>query len=398
VVAEESEDEDDKDAMDEDEDAKDQPGGPNKEQYHIDQIIEERSKKLELEDKLKKMAKENAKLQKESIELERKKTRIDEEQNKVEDEIKVFQQDKMRRLNKTEQSFVLRLSQIQNLERDARSTRQQHYEDLRAERKMRIEKIREMEEKNNQGVSKEMEGEEHQEMSELNKYGEYIGYMLPSDLKRSLLFTEDDIKDLLKVITQHAHKSQEEINFQKSKNMDKAKKMKQIAEKEKEVKRKQQVLDDELQLKFGSVIKLDDEIPWTANTENIKKKESEFSKVETRLNRKIHTAEVELEAKKRELNDQVKRNTELLKHIKAMGEKSTELQKKLKNANEQIFKMDNAEQRNKLIEEKNELEEKLSIQNYKIETIRKEIELFKKKGGHIYTAITANRRGPGGAT
>lgn len=382
--------------MDEDEDAKDQPGGPNKEQYHIDQIIEERAKKLELEDKLKRMAKENAKLQKESLELERKKNRIDEEQRKVEEEIKVFQQEKMRRLNKAEQSFVLRLSQLQNLERDARADRQQHYEELKAERRMRIEKRREMEEKDNQGSSKEADAEEHQEMSEANKYDDHIGYILPATLKDSLLFTEDDIKDLLKVITQHALKSKEEINFQRSKNMDKAKKMKQIGEKEKEVRRKQQILDDELQLKFGSVIKLDDEIPWTANTENIKKKEGEFSKVETRLNAKIHSSEVQLEAKKRELNDQVKRNTELLKHIKAMGEKSTELQKKLKNANEQIFKMDNAEQRNKLIEEKNELKEKLSIQNYKIETIRKEIELFKKKGGHIYTAVTANRRAPGG--
>ncbi len=54
--------------------------------------------------------------------------------------------------------------------------------------------------------------------------------------------------------------------------------------------------------------------------------------------------------------------------------------------------MDNAEQRNKLIEEKNEIEEKLNVQNYKIDTIRKEIELFRRKGGHIYTTITANRR------
>lgn len=54
--------------------------------------------------------------------------------------------------------------------------------------------------------------------------------------------------------------------------------------------------------------------------------------------------------------------------------------------------MDNAEQRNKLIEEKNQIERDLNVQNQKIDIIRKEIELFRRKGGHIYTTITANRR------
>ena len=141
--------------MDEDEDAKTQPGGANKEQLHIDQIIEERTKKLRLEQELKNMARENAKLQKESMELEKSKNRIDEEQRKVEEEIRVFQQEKMRRLNKSEQSFVLRLSQLQNLEQDSAKEKATHYDSLRAERRERMKKIRTMNDKESQGMQKE---------------------------------------------------------------------------------------------------------------------------------------------------------------------------------------------------------------------------------------------------
>ena len=47
---ENSEEEEDKDAIDEDEDARTQPGGANKDQYHIDQILDERMKKREVID------------------------------------------------------------------------------------------------------------------------------------------------------------------------------------------------------------------------------------------------------------------------------------------------------------------------------------------------------------
>ncbi len=339
-MQEESEDEEDKNAWDEDDDAKNQPGGPNKEQYHIDQIIEERTKKLDLEDKLKKMAKENTELQKKSAELERQKNRIDQEERLIEEEIRLFQREKMKRLNKMEQSFVLRMSQIQNLEEDTRADKRERYEDLRASLQRLAEEKQLQQQQSNEAGEMDPGAEEAKPFQRYEGRPECIGYIMPADLKASLLFTEDDIKELLKTIERHKSKLDEETKLQKSKNEDCVKKFKQITEKEKEVKRKQQIFEDELQLKFGSVIKLDEEIPWTSNTENIKKKESEFSKMEKAQNARIHASELDLDAKKRELSDQVKRNTELLNHIKTLGKKSTELQKKLKSANEQIFVSD----------------------------------------------------------
>ena len=107
--------------------------------------------------------------------------------------------------------------------------------------------------------------------------------------------------------------------------------------KKKEKRREKQAFEDELQLKFGTNIKLDEEVPWTGETESIKKKEEEFKKVEDLQNAKIKAKEGELEATKREYFAQLAKNSELLKRIKYFKKKSSKLEGDLNNANKQIF-------------------------------------------------------------
>ena len=42
--------------------------------------------------------------------------------------------------------------------------------------------------------------------------------------------------------------------------------------------------------------------------------------------------------------------------------------------------------------EKEKLKKFLELQAKEIETLKQEINLYKKKGGHIYTKVTTNRR------
>lgn len=299
-------------------------------------IFEERQKKLELEDKLKKMGKENVELQKKSSDLEKQKNRIEQEERMIEEEIRLFQREKMKRLNKMEQSFVLRLSQLQNLELDQRPEKKEKNEQIQALRQKENEMNKDNEGDKNEGS----EGNRSPTMEHMQKMEERkdcIGYILPADLHDSLLITEDEIIGLLKTKEKHKAKLKEEEDNQKSKKIENDKKEKQIKVKEKEKKKSKQLYEDELQLKFGQLIKLDDDIPWNANTENIKKKEVEYSKVEDAQNARIRAAETELEMKKRQLNEQVMKNTGLLNHIQTLGERGTALEKELVNSNNQIF-------------------------------------------------------------
>lgn len=53
---------------------------------------------------------------------------------------------------------------------------------------------------------------------------------------------------------------------------------------------------------------------------------------------------------------------------------------------------DNEEERKAMQAERAKMTELLNLQAREIETLKTEINLFRRKGGHIYTKITANRR------
>ena len=124
----------------------------------------------------------------------------------------------------------------------------------------------------------------------------------------------------------------------------------------------------------------------------------------------MRVAEETLERTKRELSDEIKKNTELLNHITTLGEKRNRLQAKLESTNQRIFvifipsslydgvilncgqDLENTDEKAKLIKEREKIKEVLQLQTERIALFKKEIELFKRKGGHIYTTITANRR------
>lgn len=88
----------------------------------------------------------------------------------------------------------------------------------------------------------------------------------------------------------------------------------------------------------------------------------------------------------------MKKNTGLLDLIRTLGEKQHALEHKLTGANNAIFVDEDEQKKMEQREEKNRIKNLLQTQAKEIETFKTEINMYKRKGGHIYTKVTTNRR------
>jgi len=78
--------------------------------------------------------------------------------------------------------------------------------------------------------------------------------------------------------------------------------------------------------------------------------------------------------------------------IKDLAKKQISLNKQLDSTNKAIFVDEDDEKKKNNMEEKQKLKDLLEVQAREIETLKTEINLYKRKGGHIYTKVTTNRR------
>jgi cilia- and flagella-associated protein 44 len=125
--------------------------------------------------------------------------------------------------------------------------------------------------------------------------------------------------------------------FSKNKITEKIeKKRKEITEKKIKETKAQKKFDEQLLLKFGNLIDLDHLVTW-GQSEHLQKKQQKFNMIEKECVKKMRVAEETLERTKRELSDEIKKNTELLNHITTLGEKRNRLQAKLESTNQRIF-------------------------------------------------------------
>jgi predicted ribosome quality control (RQC) complex YloA/Tae2 family protein len=106
----------------------------------------------------------------------------------------------------------------------------------------------------------------------------------------------------------------------------------------------------------------------------------------------VEEADSEMERTQRDLTKAIKDNTALLDMIRKLGEEQLDLNRKLDSTNKAIFVDEDDELKRNMLEEKEKLKKLLELQAKEIETLKTEINLYKKKGGHIYTKVTTNRR------
>jgi hypothetical protein len=75
-----------------------------------------------------------------------------------------------------------------------------------------------------------------------------------------------------------------------------------------------------------------------------------------------------------------------------LGNKETELKKKLDSTNKQLFKNYDVSKKDELEKERQNLKDLIKFLSKEIEDLKTEIGLFKRKGGHIYTMVTSNKK------
>lgn len=75
-----------------------------------------------------------------------------------------------------------------------------------------------------------------------------------------------------------------------------------------------------------------------------------------------------------------------------MADEQQAKNKQLDNTNKAIFVDEDNEEKRKMQALKQKFKAKLEEQARKIDNIKMEINLYKRKGGHIYTKVTTNRR------
>lgn len=75
-----------------------------------------------------------------------------------------------------------------------------------------------------------------------------------------------------------------------------------------------------------------------------------------------------------------------------MGKEQIDHNNNLDQTKQAIHEDENANERRNLLAEKQKLKEVLVMQAKEIENLKSEINLYKRKGGHIYTKVTTDRR------
>ena len=106
----------------------------------------------------------------------------------------------------------------------------------------------------------------------------------------------------------------------------------------------------------------------------------------------IADAHKQLQKAKRSLLQKKQENTRIIQTITKQGKIQMTLNRDLESTNKQIFKDESDNKRTNLSKDKRNLKELVKFFEREIEDLRTEIGLFKRKGGHLYTMFTSNKK------
>lgn len=334
----EEDDEDDEDSeedSDEDEDDMDEDAPPQGCDIQVyESVLELRDKRLDMEEALADIQKAVEGLKQTHKKLLESEQRIDKEQNMTNKEIQQFQTDKQRKLNQVEIVFALRLSQVQCLD--------------------------------------------HNETQ------------LPAELEEHVVFTHDGLSRLMNRITElHREIKDVKANF-KQLQRDFRLQKKEKNQKEGHILDLKAKFHDIQMLKFGQIVDLEliEKVEPNKYVQELREKVAE---AEREQRKQLAQWDKKIEEQKQELAKITQENTSLMEQIVSMGYSQMQLDAAL-NARIASVTVNDQEPLNEQRElERERLKETIAVHSKDIATLQAEISLFRKKGGHIYTTVTANR-------
>lgn len=214
---------------------------------------------------------------------------------------------------------------------------------------------------------------------------------MAKDLKKSILFTRTQ---LLQLINRKRELDEEQESLQKAFDTYQTdyKSMKKVIKENEKVREiREREYNERQMLRFGNLVDLDN-LEVSGPSAQVMELQNKFQKTEKKCIKMIEDAESEFDNTQRELTSQMKNNTNLLNLIRTLGEEELHLDKQLNDSNKAIFVDEDDEKKRHIMEEKLRIKKLLEIQAKEIETFKTEINMYKRKGGHIYTKVTTNRR------
>jgi len=339
---EDEEDEDEESDMDSDEDEDEMeddvaPQGCDMQIY--ESVIDLRAKRLDMEDALSEIQKAVDELKKTHARLLADEKRIDKEQKQTDTEIQQFQTDKQRKLNQVPIVFALRLSQVQCLE----------------------------DEGNDEANAR-----------------------LPPELNKHVVFTQEQLSKLMTRITRLHQEIRQVKQNHRQLQRDYGLRVKEKKQKETTIDELQLKFQDIQMLKFGQLVDLD-LIEKNAPNKYVQELTEKVWEAEREQRRQLAEWEKKIEKSRKELARVTCDNTSLMEQIVSMGYSQMQLDAAL-NARIASVTVNDTEPLVELREmERERMKDLLTLQSKEIATLQAEINLFRKKGGHIYTTVTANR-------
>jgi paraquat-inducible protein B len=167
-------------------------------------------------------------------------------------------------------------------------------------------------------------------------------------------------------------------------------KLKEKKNNEKNLRENETVFKNEQILKFGLEIDFDFLLTASKKT-TFDRYENEYKKLKAESDRKIDVYKQKIEESKKKLQLETNKNTKELNEIKKKLQEKQSNDKKLEEKNSEITKKNNKKyQMYDLSEKKQKLKEILKLLKQQMDALKKEIDIFRRKGGHIYSTIASN--------
>jgi hypothetical protein len=159
---------------------------------------------------------------------------------------------------------------------------------------------------------------------------------------------------------------------------------------EKKYKDIETVFKNEQILKFG--LEIDFNFLLQANKKTtVDRYESEYKKLKIESDRKVDLYKQKIADAKKTLQEETNNNTEELKKIMEKLQDKQKNDKKLEEKNSEITKKNSKKfVMYDLKEKKIKLKEILKLLKQQMDALKREIEIFRRKGGHIYSTIASN--------
>lgn len=266
-------------------------------------------------------------LQKENDQLQKKEKQVTTEQKAIETDIEAFQNEKQQKFNALDVLVMLRLDQIQCLVND----------------------------------------------------------MLPEDQSECIVFTNRGLKNLEQKITDIKQDMRDQRKQQGDVKKQSGRLAREIKIKAAEVADLQAKCTDVQVLKFGKEIDLEAIEKASVNKEADELKDK-LEKHERERAQKIVQWDEMIKEAKAEQQEVIQKNTELLKHMGDLTEAQQKLEVAL-NASGGVMNVDHDPNVEKKAAERAHMMDLVQMQANEIDALKAEINMLRRKGGHVYTPI-----------